>query len=94
MYQVENIPSAYFQKDVNFSSSSSTKEKSQDAYWEKALKGFSINKHLLSVHGNSVNKETIVALRLVEDHLFKVGGPTKVKITAKLLVSEKFIPKI
>ena len=35
--QVENIPSAYFQRDVNFSSSSSTKQKSQDAFWEKAL---------------------------------------------------------
>ena len=42
MYQVENIPSAYFQKDVSFSSSSSTKQKSQDAYWEKALNGCSI----------------------------------------------------
>ena len=30
MHRVENIPSAYFQKDVNFSSSSSTKQKSQD----------------------------------------------------------------
>ena len=37
MYQVENISSAYFQKNVSFSSSSSTKEKSQDEYWEKAL---------------------------------------------------------
>ena len=37
MHQVENISSTYFLKDVNFSSSSSTKQKSQDAYWEKAL---------------------------------------------------------
>ena len=37
MYQVENIRSAYFQKDVNFSSSYSTKQKSQDACCEKAL---------------------------------------------------------
>ena len=37
MYQVENIPSAYFQKDVNFSSSSSTKQKSQCPYLEKAF---------------------------------------------------------
>ena len=147
IYQVENIPSGYFQKDVNFSASSSTKQKSQDAYWEKALnecgiyhdstecsnfhridhywtcigyildsdgrskysylftfstivlylshanivpeKGFSINKHLLSIHGNFTNEETIVALRLIKDHLFKVGGPTKLKITPKLLVSVK-----
>ena len=52
-------------------------------------KGFSINKHL-SIHGNSINEKTIVALRLVKDHLFKVGGgPTKVKITPKLLVFVK-----
>ena len=146
MYQVENIPSAYFQKDVNFSSSSSTKQKSQDAYWEKALnecgiyhdstecsnfhrsdhhracignildsdgrskysylftfstivlslshanvvpeRGFQINKHL-PIHRNSINEETIVAMRLVKDNLFKVVGPTKVKITPKLLVSVK-----
>ena len=37
IYQVENIPFAYFQKDFNFSSRSSAKQKSQDAYWEKAL---------------------------------------------------------
>ena len=39
------------------------------------------------MHGNSINEETIVALRLVKDHLFKIGGPTKVKITPKLPVS-------
>ena len=147
IYQVENIPSGYFQKDVNFSASSSTKQKSQDEYWEKALKecgiyhdstecsnfhridhywtcigyildsdgrskclylftfstivlslshanivpekGFSINKHLLSIHGNFINEETIAALRLIKNHLFKVGGPTKLKMTPKLLVSVK-----
>ena len=52
-------------------------------------RGFSINKHLLLIHGNSINEETIVALRLVKDHLFKVRGPTKVKQTPKLLVSVK-----
>ena len=31
----------------------------------------------------------MVALRLIKDHLFKVGGPTKLKITPKLLVSVK-----
>ena len=151
IYQVENIPSVYFQEDVNLSSSSSTKQKSQDASWEKALnecgiyhdsaecsnfhlidhywayignildsdgqskhsylftfstivlslshasvvpeRGFSINKHL-SIHGNSISEEIIVAQRLVKDHLFKVGCPTKIKIMPKVLVSEKFIPKI
>ena len=42
MHQVGNIPSAYFQKDVDFSSSSSTKQKSHDAYWEKALNACAI----------------------------------------------------
>ena len=46
------------------------------------------------MHGNSINEETIVALRLVKDNLFKIGGPTKVKITPKLPVSGKFIPKM
>ena len=54
-----------------------------------AEKGFSINKHLNSIHGNSFNKKTIVALGLVKDHLFKVGGPTIVTVTTKLFVSVK-----
>ena len=52
-------------------------------------RGFSINKHLLSIHRNSINEETVVGLRLVKDHLFKVGGPTKVKTMPKLLVYVK-----
>ena len=36
MYQVENIPSAYFQNDVNFLPVL-LPDKFQDAYWEKAL---------------------------------------------------------
>ena len=52
-------------------------------------RGFLINKPLLSIHGNYINEEGTVALRLVKDHLFKVGGPTKVKIIPKLLVSVK-----
>ena len=35
---------------------------------------FLINKHLLSIHGNWINYKIIVAMRLVKDHLFKVGG--------------------
>ena len=34
-------------------------------------------------------RRALLALRLVKDHLFKVGGPTKVKIIPKLLVSVK-----
>ena len=51
-------------------------------------RGFLIRKHL-SIHGNSIYEKTIVALRLVKDHLFKVGDLTKVKIMPKLLVSVK-----
>ena len=57
-------------------------------------RGFLINKHLLSIHGNYINEEGTVALRLVKDHLFKVGGPTKVKNTKASCICEKFIPKI
>ena len=145
---MENVSSrkysiCLFSERCQFSSSSSTRQKFQDAYWEKALnessiyhdstecsnfhridhywacirnildsdgrskysylftfptivlslshatvvpeRAFSINKHLLSIHGHSINEETIVALRLVKDHLFKVGGPAKVKITPTLV---------
>ena len=45
--------------------------------------------NIFQYKGNSINEETIVALRLVKDHLLKVIGPTKVKITPKALVSVK-----
>ena len=54
-----------------------------------AEKGFSINEHLNSIRRNSFNEKTIVALGLVKDHLFKVGGPTIVTVTTKLFVSVK-----
>ena len=33
-------------------------------------RGFSINKYLLSIHGNSIDEKTVVALRLVKDFFF------------------------
>lgn len=52
-------------------------------------RGFSINKYLLSVHGNSLKEETIVSLRLVKDELCAVGGLKNFKVTRALLKSVK-----
>ena len=38
-------------------------------------RGFSINKYLLSIHGNSINENEIITFKLL--NVF--GGPTKVK---------------
>ena len=51
-------------------------------------RGFSINKYL-SIQGKFYQWGDHVALGLVKDHLLKVIGPTKVKITPKALVSVK-----
>ena len=37
-------------------------------------RGFSINKYMLSIHGNSIQGDTITSLRLVKDQLCLVGG--------------------
>ena len=47
--------------------------------------GFSINKHLLSVHGNSTKEDTLVALRFVEDGLIRVGGLKYFVVTKDLI---------
>ena len=52
-------------------------------------RGFSINKYLLDVHGNSIKNETIVALRMVKDYVISVGGIMKVSISKQLLSSVK-----
>ena len=52
-------------------------------------RGFSINKHLLSLHGSSIKDETIVALRMVKDYILSVGGITKVSVNKQLLSSVK-----
>ena len=49
----------------------------------------SIKNYLLSVHGNSIKEDTIVALRLVKDELCSVGGVSIFKITKSLLQSVK-----
>ena len=50
---------------------------------------FSINTHLLSLHGSSIKDETIVALRMVKDYILSVGGITKVSVNKQLLSAVK-----
>ena len=52
-------------------------------------RGFSINKYILSTHGNSLKEDTIVALRLVKDELCYVGGLENFKITKPLIKAVK-----
>ena len=48
-------------------------------------RGFSINKHVLNIHGNSLKEDTIVALRLVKDCLIRAGGVEKFVVTKELI---------
>lgn len=50
---------------------------------------FSINKHLLDIHGNSTKDDTVIALRMVKDHMASVGGIMNVSINKWLLSSAK-----
>ena len=51
--------------------------------------GFSINKYILSIHGTSASNETIIALRLVKDHLILIGGYMKFSVNINLILSVK-----
>ena len=51
----------------------------------QSLRGFSINKHLLEIHGPSIKEDTIVALRLVKDCLIMVGGIKNFDVTRDLI---------
>ena len=48
-------------------------------------RGFSINKHMLSIHGSALKEETLVALRLVKDEIIRVGGIMNIKITKDMI---------
>ena len=52
-------------------------------------RGFSINKYLLSIHGNSIVEKTIVALRLVKDFICSEGDFSNKIITRELSQSVK-----
>ena len=44
-------------------------------------RGFCISKYLLSIHGNSIDEKTIVALRLVKDFNCSESGFSNIIIT-------------
>ena len=52
-------------------------------------RGFSINKHMLAIHGTSLGEQTIVAIRLIKDYVVQCGGIGKVPLSDKLLQSCK-----
>ena len=48
-------------------------------------RGFSFNKHMLSVHGISTDQKTIEALRLVKDYINLHGVVSKIKVRKNLI---------
>ena len=52
-------------------------------------RGFSINKHILSIHGSTTGECTIESIRLVKEFVMKYGGSEKVSVTKGLLQSCK-----
>ena len=51
--------------------------------------GFSINKLIIGLHGNSIQADTIEALRMVKDTILSCGSIFDVPITKGLLESVK-----
>jgi hypothetical protein len=54
-----------------------------------AENGFSINKYMICLHGNSIQPETIEALRLVKDTILSFGSIFDIPISKSLLDSVK-----
>ena len=50
-------------------------------------RGFSINKHILDIHGNSTQNDTIVAFKMVKDHISSVEGIMNVSINKQFFSS-------
>ena len=50
-------------------------------------RGFSINKHMLKIHGFSLAEDTLVAVRFVKDYVIKCSGSEKVILTKGLMNS-------
>ena len=50
-------------------------------------RGFSLNKYMLSIHGNNLEDETFVVLRIVKDELCLRGGLEDVEITKEFFRS-------
>ena len=51
--------------------------------------GFSINKYMLKLHGNSLAPDTMEAIRFVKDTILSYGGFLEVPVTKPLLESAK-----
>ncbi|XP_012557417.2 uncharacterized protein LOC105844874 [Hydra vulgaris] len=52
--------------------------------------GFSINKHIIQLHGTSLDPETIEALRFVKDTILSFGSILDIPITKSFIQSVKF----
>ena len=52
-------------------------------------RGFSINKYILEVHGNSTSEKTLESLRFVKDDVCRVGEVANFPISGKLISSVK-----
>ena len=50
-------------------------------------RGFSINKLMLQIHGVAIHEETMVALRMVKEHILKCKGVMNVSISQDLIKS-------
>lgn len=48
-------------------------------------RGFSINKHLLDIHGSATKEDTLIALRMVKDWIVRVGGVENIVVTKELM---------
>ena len=48
-------------------------------------RGFSVNEHLLNIHGSFTSEETIEALRFVKDCLNRKGGVESLKVSKGLI---------
>ena len=53
------------------------------------VSGFSINKHILDIHGHSLQEDTIEALRVVKDAILRHSSFLDVLVTKKMLRSVK-----
>ena len=48
-------------------------------------RGFSINKHMLNIHGSSTSQKTIEALRLVKDYIILNGGVNNMEVSKAMI---------
>ena len=53
------------------------------------LRGFSINKNILKVHGYSTKEDTLIALRFVKNVLILKGGHLKIRLSKDLFTSSR-----